>query len=44
MGTKLATIGITAALAAFLGYHRLIAKKEDIRNIQVGPSHFFCRR
>ena len=44
MGTKLATIGITAALAALLGYSIVSSahnKKENIRNIQVGPSQFF---
>jgi hypothetical protein len=44
MGTKLATVGITAALAAFLDYSIVSSadsKKEDIRNIQVGPRSYF---
>ena len=44
MGRKLATVGIAAALAALLAYSIVSSaerKKEDIRNVQVGPRPFF---
>lgn len=44
MGRKLATVGIAAALAALPGYSSVSSadsKKEDIRNIQVGPRPYF---
>jgi glycerophosphoryl diester phosphodiesterase len=44
MSRKLATVGILAALAAIPGYSIVSSadsKKEDIRNIQVGPRPYF---
>ena len=44
MGRKLAMVGIAAALAALLSYSIVSSadsKKEDIRNIQVGPRPYF---
>ena len=44
MGSKLAMVGIAAALAALPGYSIVSSadsKKEDIRNIQVGPRPYF---
>ena len=44
MSKKLATVGILAALAAIPGYSIVSSadsKKEDIRNIQVGPRPYF---
>jgi glycerophosphoryl diester phosphodiesterase len=44
MGKTLAIVGITAALAALPGYSIVSSadsKKEDIRNIQVGPRPYF---
>jgi hypothetical protein len=44
MGSKLAMVGIAAALAALPGYSIVSwadSKKEDIRNMQVGPRPYF---